>query len=148
MTDPASKLQTLEPMRAAVVLTVLLGVLTMVTGVYFAVLRPPVLPEDIRLTGVSPDLLPPAFLQWLSIVFRTWGGFTIGFGILLVSTGMFLSKGNRRWLRAGLGASALISFGPFLASNVQIQSASVGYIAVLFFVSVGVAATQLKRSDP
>lgn len=133
--------------KAAAVLTVLLGVLTAATGVYFAVFRPPMLPEDIGLTGVSPDLLPAAFSQWLSIVFRTWGGFLIGFGILLASIGMFLSKGNRLWLRVGLATAALIAFGSFLVSNVQLRSDFVAYIALLFFIAVGVAVTQLRRDE-
>ncbi len=134
--------------KAAAALTVLLGVLTVATGVYFAVLRPPMLPEDIRLTGVSPDLLPAAFSQWLSIVFRTWGGFMIGFGTLLAAIGMFLLNGNPLWLRAGLATAVLIAFGSFLASNVQLRSDFVAYVALLFFIGVGVAVTQLRRSDP
>lgn len=65
-------------------LTLALGLLTVGTGVYFLVLRPPLLPEDIRRTGIDQGALPPAFLDWLGIVFHTWGGFIAGFGISLL----------------------------------------------------------------
>ena len=126
------------------VLSVLLGLLTMATGVYFALLRPPMLPEDIRRTGLSPELLPAAFSQWLSIVFRTWGGFMIGFGVLLASSGMFLSKGNRGWLRAGIATAAVVAFGSFLVSNVQLRSDFLWYIGLLFATAVSLAIVLLK----
>ena len=57
------------------ILLLVLGLLTMGTAVFFLVLRPALLPEDIRHTGIDPGTLPPAFLEWLGTVFRTWGGF-------------------------------------------------------------------------
>jgi len=131
--------------KAAAVLSVLLGLLTIATGVYFAVLRPPMLPEDVRLTGLSPEFLPSAFSQWLSIVFRTWGGFMVGFGVLLASTGMFLSNGNRLWLRAGTATAVVVAFGSFLASNVQLRSDFLWYIGLLFAIAATLAVTMLKH---
>ena len=113
-------------------------------GMPIVVLRPPMLPEDVRRTGVSPESLPPAFSQWLSIVFRTWGGFMTGFGVLLVSTGVFLWKGNRLWLRAGMATAALVAFGSFLLSNVELRSDFLWYIGVLFSVACALAVTLLK----
>ena len=130
--------------KAAVVLSVALGLLTIASGIYFAVLRPPMLPEDVRRTGLSPDLLPAAFSEWLSIVFRTWGGFMVGFGVLLASNGMFLFKGNRLWLRAGLAAASVFAFGSFLVSNVEIRSDFLWYVALLFSVAVTLAIALLR----
>ena len=134
--------------KASAFLSLLLGVLTIATGVYFAALRPPMLPEDLRLTGLSPDVLPAAFSQWLSLVFRTWGGFMVGFGALLASTGMFLWKGNHQWLRAGTATAAVVSFGSFLLSNIQIRSDFLWYVASLFAVAIVLAATLLKPRGP
>lgn len=130
--------------KASVVLSVLLGILTIATGVYFMVLRPPMLPEDVRRTGVSPESLPPAFSQWLSIVFRTWGGFMVGFGVLLVSCGMYLWKGDRRWIRAGMASAAVVAFGSFLVSNVELRSDFLWFIGVLF-ANAGALAVTLWR---
>ena len=131
--------------KATVVLSVLLGLLTITTGLYFAFLRPSMLPEDVRRTGLSPDALPPPFTQWLSIVFRTWGGFMVGFGVLLASTGMFLSKGNRLWLRGGMATASVVAFGSFLASNVQLRSDFLWFIGLLFAIAAGLVAALAKR---
>lgn len=78
------------------ILLLVLGLLTMGTAVFFLVLRPALLPEDIRHTGIDPGTLPPAFLEWLGTVFRTWGGFIAGFGVLLLGIGGFLLSGRAR----------------------------------------------------
>ena len=45
------------------ILLLVLGLLTMGTAVFFLVLRPALLPEDIRHTGIDPGTLPTAFLE-------------------------------------------------------------------------------------
>jgi hypothetical protein len=44
--------------RAIAVLLGLLGALTVATGLYLVVVRPPMLPEDLRFIGVSREQLP------------------------------------------------------------------------------------------
>ena len=61
-----------------------LGVLTIGTGIYFMTARPPLLPEDLRFTGLASAQVPEALLPWLTIVFRTWGGFTVALGLCLL----------------------------------------------------------------
>ena len=68
----------------------------------------------------------------------------IGFGILLASTGTFLAKGSRLWLRGGIAAAALVAFGSFLLSNVQIHSDFLWYIVLLFATTVTLVATLRK----
>ncbi len=73
--------QALQREIPLVVALLVLGVLTTGTGVYFMASRPPLLPEDLRFTGVALAQVSEAELRWLSIVFRTWGGFTVGLGL-------------------------------------------------------------------
>jgi hypothetical protein len=96
---------TVRSRRRAAALSAGLGALTLVTGLYFMFMRPPMLPEDIRFTGVSAELLGQRFTAWLSILFRAWGGFMVGFGIFLASLGAFLWKGDVKLLRGGAAAS-------------------------------------------
>ena len=54
-------------------------------GVYFAFVRPPLLPEDLRFMGVSMALVEstvPGLLAWLQRVFRVMGGFMFAAGVL------------------------------------------------------------------
>jgi hypothetical protein len=98
------------------------GVYTLGTGVYFTWLRPPMLPEDARFTGVAPELLPLAFRQWLSIVFATLGGFLAGFGLTLGGAGAAALTGRVRWLWIGIGAGSIVAFARFSASNLLLHS--------------------------
>ena len=133
-----------RPEKLAGALAAILGLLTLGTGVYFAAIRPAMLPEDERLTGVNVESLPPAFTGWLSIVFRTWAGFTIAFGFLLIALGVFLRTNDPRWIRGGIATSVLIAFGSFLASNVQIGSDFIWFIALLFALAGCTAIAMLR----
>ena len=108
--------------RVAGFLVLAVGVLALGTAVYLRFLRPPMLPEDVRFTGVRADELPPQFAQWLTIVFHTWGGFVAGFGILLVTVGVHLLTPAPRVLRGGVALALVVAFGGFLASNLELGS--------------------------
>jgi hypothetical protein len=127
---------------AAVLL--ILAVLSLGTGIYIMVLRPPLLPEDARVIGISIDNLPPAFSNWLSIVFRTWGGFIVGFSLWLLGLAVRCFTGSDRWIDVGAALALLFAFGSFLVSNVQLRSDSLWFIALLAGVAV-VAAALLVR---
>lgn len=123
------------PNRMALVRGVLLatlGVLTVGIGVYFLVFRPVMLPEDLRFTGVRPEHLPPGVVMWLSIVFRTWGGFMAGLGLVLLGVAGHLIAPQRAFLAVGTALGICLAFGRFLLSNITIQSDHLTFIAVLF----------------
>jgi hypothetical protein len=117
----------------------LLGVLTVGTGVYFMLVRPPLLPEDLHFIGLAADAIPPAVPPWLSIVFRTWGGFVMGFGLCLLGQAGYFLTHREGWIRCGTALGVLIAFGSFLASNIQLRSDFLWFIALLFAVALSVA---------
>ena len=56
-------------------------------GLYFAFVRPPLLPEDLRSIGASLALIEatiPGLPVWLHRVFRVMGGFMFASGVLTV----------------------------------------------------------------
>jgi hypothetical protein len=118
--------------RFAALLLLILGVLTIGTGGYFLFVRPPLLPEDIRATGVASELLPPAMLYWLRIVFQTLGGFVAGFGICIVAVSVHIMTQRRGVLEWGMALGLLVAFGRFLASNIILRSDYLWFIGVLF----------------
>lgn len=64
----------------------LCGILLMGMGLYFALFRPPLLPEDVRFMGVSLSTLAaqaPLLLTWLTRVFWVMGGYIFTSGLLL-----------------------------------------------------------------
>ena len=130
--------------RIGAVLLLALGILTLGLGAYFSFLRPALLPEDLRFSGVDPGRLDPRMVAWLRIVFRTWGGFMAGFGILLGAVGGNLLSARPGVLRWGAAAAVLVAFGRFLASNLQLRSDYLLFIAGLF--AVGAVAAGLLMS--
>lgn len=129
-------------------LLTILGVLAFGTGVYFLAIRPTFLPEDIRFTGIDEATLPQAFLDWLGIVFRTWGGFITGFGIVITGIGIATFSGDARWLRYGTAAGILLAFGRFAYSNVIISGDYLIFIASMFVVALIAAALLLWKPGP
>ena len=61
-----------------------------------------------------------------------------------IALGVFLRTNDSRWIRGGLATSVIIAFGSFLASNVQIGSDFVWFIALLFALAVCTAIAMLR----
>jgi hypothetical protein len=131
--------------RVGAVLLLALGILTLGLGAYFWFLRPALLPEDLRFTGADPERLDPRMVAWLGIVFRTWGGFMAGLGILLGAVGGNLLSAPPGVLRWGAAAAILVAFGRFLVSNLQLRSDYLLFVAGLF--ALGAVAAGLLISS-
>ena len=98
------------------------GLILMGMGAYFAFLRPPLLPEDLRYVGASLAQIQSAisgFLPWVSRVFAVLGGY-------LFATGL---------LTAYLAAASYRDTKPLPTAVVAISgSASIGWMAVTNFL--------------
>ena len=98
------------------------GVILMGMGLYFAFLRPPLLPEDLRYMGASLAQIQtaiPGLWPWLARVFGVLGGYMFAAGLLTVyvaATGFRTGK---------LGAIAVVSVSGL---------ASIGWMAITNFV--------------
>jgi len=119
-----------------------LSLVTIAVGAYLALLRPPLLPEDVRALGVDPRSLPPSLLPWLSLVFATWGAFITAFGVLLFGVANALRTGRATLLRRACALALMIAFGRFLWSNLALRSDFLWFIALLFLLAL-VAAVML-----
>jgi hypothetical protein len=86
-------------------------------------------------------------ITWLGIVFRTWGGFMAGFGILLGAVGWNLLSAREGLIRWGATAAILVAFGRFLFSNLMLHSDHVPFISAMFAIGI-VAASRLVRRGP
>ena len=98
------------------------GLILMGMGAYFALLRPPLLPEDVRYVGASLAQIEsaiPGFLPWVSRVFGVLGGYMFATGLL---TGY-------------LAAASLRDTKPLPTVVIAISgSASIGWMAVTNFL--------------
>ena len=71
---------------------ILCGVWLIGLGGYFMLVRPPLLPEDLRylgLTAVQVEGVLPYLVSWLRSVFTVMGGFIAGCGVLTIFVGIY-----------------------------------------------------------
>jgi hypothetical protein len=130
--------------RAAWVIVVAFGLLTFGTGLYFMALRPALLPEDLRIIGLRPTEVAPALARWLRIVFRPWGGFVVGIGLVVLGHGAAQLVNRPALSRIDMAAGCVFAFGSFLLSNIQIRSDLLWFIALLFIGAVASARIVLR----
>lgn len=82
-------------------------------GAYFILVRPALLPEDVRYIGLNPDDIErqlPGLKAWLGNVFSVMGGFMAGAGVLalhLVRRGVWGGPGMR-WTLAIAGTLTVV----------------------------------------
>jgi hypothetical protein len=112
--------------RIAAGLLIACGVALVGVGLYFVLLRPPLLPEDVSYMGTSlPDVehALPGLATWLQKVFWVLGGY-------VVSTGLFTVYLATTSLRTGrvpvpvLALTGLTSIGWMAVVNFVINSDS------------------------
>ena len=98
------------------------GVILMGMGFYFAFLRPPLLPEDLRYMGATIGQIQtalPGLESWLARVFGVLGGYMFACGLLTVYVAATTFRTGR------LGPLAVIAVSGF---------ASIGWMAITNFV--------------
>jgi hypothetical protein len=104
------------------ILLALAGTTLVVAGLYFVLLRPPLLPEDVRYMGLSAaelEAVRPRLEAWLTQVFRVMGGYVIATGVLTVT----LAATSFRAHHGGAAIGALVG-----------GAASIGWMAVVNFM--------------
>ena len=111
-----------KPWTPSSIVLIMAGVTLIGVGVYFIVLRPPLLPEDVRymaLPAAQLDILRPRLELWLTHVFRVMGGYILATGVLAVT----LAATSFRAHQKGAAIGALIG-----------GAASIGWMAVVNFL--------------
>ena len=94
-------------------------------GLFFILLRPPLLPEDTRYIGISLEQLQatqPRLASWLLQVFRVLGGYALATGMLTVA--LALTSFRQHQKAAGVGAllAGAVSIGWMAVVNFMINS--------------------------
>lgn len=101
------------------------GVILAGMGVYFIVLRPPILPEDARYIGASLAQLEasvPRILPWLARVFTVLGGQMIATGSLTIYVAVTSFRKPTKATIAVVAFSGSASMGMMVIINFLIDS--------------------------
>ena len=115
----------MKPERAAPCFLALGGIFLMLMGLYFAFIRPPLLPEDLRYIDTSAIRLQaemPRLLSWLARVFDVLGGYIFATGLLTLHVAITGLRGGRPLPRTAVAASGLASIGCMAIVNFLLDS--------------------------
>ena len=94
-------------------------------GLYFAVLRPALLPEDLRYIGASVQDIQsatPGIVRWLHRVFTVMGGFIVGTGLLSIAVAMNASRMRKNVTLTVLALTGMSTVGLMSLTNFQLNS--------------------------
>ena len=101
------------------------GVWLLALGVYFMLMRPPLLPEDLRYMGTTLAQVHatlPGLERWLARVFTVLGGFMAGAGVLTLFVALSATAARPRGTTRALALSGLLTVGLMSATNFALQS--------------------------
>jgi len=101
------------------------GIWLIALGVYFMLLRPPLLPEDLRYMGtslVNIQSVIPGLERWLHRVFTVMGSFIAGAGVLTIGMVVRISGVRRRPTTSILVLAGLLTVGTMSVTNFQLDS--------------------------
>lgn len=135
------------------IILVLAGVALVVVGLYFILLRPPLLPEDVRYMGLSAvqlDPIRPRLQGWLSQVFRIMGGYIAATGALTITLAA-TSFREHRW-SAAIGAfiGGVLSIAWMAVVNFMLDSDFKWILLVMALVwafSLGLFCSEKNNAD-
>ena len=120
-----NKRQTDRNWTLSAILLAVAGTSLVLMGLYFLLLRPALLPEDIRFMALSDAELAsvrPKLEAWLSHVFQVMGGYVLATGVLTITLAATAYRAHQRG--AGIGAliGGVASIGLMAAVNFAIDS--------------------------
>jgi len=101
------------------------GVWLIGLGLYFIILRPPLLPEDLRAAGATLAQIRlglPGLEGWLKKVFVVMGGFMIGAGMLTVFVATTAIRTRFESTSAVLALTGAVTVGLMSAANFALDS--------------------------
>jgi hypothetical protein len=94
-------------------------------GFYFILLRPPLLPEDVRymeLSAAQLDAVRPLLEAWLTHVFRVMGGYIVATGVLTITVAATSFRTRDRIAAIGALVAGVASIGWMAIVNFEIDS--------------------------
>ena len=101
------------------------GVALAAAGMYFVLLRPPLLPEDVsymNLTSAQLGAVQPHLEAWLRQVFRVLGGYILATGALTITLAATSFRAHHRGAAMGAAIGGAASIGLMAAVNFSINS--------------------------
>ena len=120
-----NKRQTDRNWTLSAILMAVAGTSLVLMGLYFLLLRPALLPEDIRFMALSDAQLAsvrPQLEAWLRHVFRVLGGYVLATGALTITLAATAYRAHHRGAAIGALIGGAASIGLMAVVNFAIDS--------------------------
>ena len=107
------------------ILLIVAGVALSIVGLYFILVRPSLLPEDMRymaLPAAQLDAVRPQLETWLAHVFQVMGGYILATGLLAITLGATAYREHRWEAATGVLIGGAASVGWMTVVNFVIRS--------------------------
>ena len=107
------------------ILLIVAGAALSIVGLYFILVRPSLLPEDVRymaLPAAQLDAVRPQLETWLARVFQVMGGYILATGIFAITLGATAYREHRWEAATGVLIGGATSIGWMTVVNFVIRS--------------------------
>ena len=114
-----------RPWTPSSIVLAVAGVSLIGVGIYFILLRPPLLPEDVRymaLPAAQLDIVKPRLELWLTQVFRVMGGYVLATGALAITLAATAFRTHQKGAAIGALIGGAASIGWMATVNFMINS--------------------------
>ena len=114
-----------KPWTISSAILALAGMIVAGVGLYFIVLRPPLLPEDVRYMNLSAaelETIGPRLATWLTHVFTVLGGYALATGVLLIALAATAFRARHPVAVIGVLVGGASSIGLMSIVNFMIDS--------------------------
>ncbi len=114
-----------KPWTISSILLAAAGSTLVIMGLYFILVRPPMLPEDVRfmaLPAAQVDAVKSALEPWLSHVFQVMGGYVLATGVLTITLAATSFRAHHWAAAAGALIGGATSIGWMTYVNFVINS--------------------------
>ena len=141
----------IKPWTLSSIVLAVAGLTLIGVGLYFILLRPPLLPEDVRymdLPMAQLEIIRPRLEAWLTHVFRVMGGYVLATGVLTITLAATSYRAHNWGAATGALIGGTASIGWMAAVNFMIDSdfkwALLG-IALLWACSLVIFVLESRR---
>lgn len=127
-------------------LLALVGVITVLMGLHFMLIRPGFVffPEDAKFTQTTAAEISPYLLDWIKMVFRSWGSFVFATGAYLIGISLTAFKRKEKWAWLTIAIASVVNFSVFFSVNVLLKGDFVPMIGFLLLSTVAALAVTYK----
>lgn len=127
-------------------LLVFVGVITMLMGLHFMFIRPTFVffPEDLKFAKTTLAEINPYLVDWIKMVFRSWGSFVFATGVYLIGIALTAFKRKEKWAWITIATASVVNFSVFFSVNIILKGDFVFMIGFMLFATIAALAITYK----